>query len=67
MACYKTEWINVLDINQSVFSWAFRSYQCPQYIFAEKYDLGSIKEKILNTHRIKDAVEQVMYNSVFTA
>ena len=67
MAYNKTEWINVLDINQSLFSWTFRKYQCPQYIFAEKYDLDSIKQKILNSHRIKDAVEQVMYDSVFTA
>lgn len=56
----KKDWVNVLDTGQSDLPWAFRNYQCPKYMFAEDYNRSKVKEDILKSHRIKDAIEKVL-------
>ena len=59
------DWFDVTHTSQSDISWAFRKYSTPKYIFAEDYDIPKIKEKILKTRRIKDAIEKVSFQYIY--
>lgn len=59
----RKDWIDITDTHQFDVLWAFRKYECPKYMFAGEYSRQKIKESVLKTHRIKDAIEKV--NSYF--
>ena len=52
----RKDWIDILSSNESNLGRAFRTYECPKYMFEEEYDCNKIKETILNSHRVKDAI-----------
>ena len=57
----KKDWINVLDTGQTDLFWAMRKYKYPKYMFADDYNRQKVKEDILKSHRIKDAIAKVCF------
>ena len=55
----KKDWVNILDTGQTDFCWALRNYQYPKYEFKEDYNRQKVKEDIMKSHRIKDAIQKV--------
>jgi len=58
MSYSRKDWLDVTEVNQSDITWIFKKYECPKYMFAGEYNNAQVKEKILKTHRIKDAISQ---------
>lgn len=59
MECSSKDWIDISNTKKWDSIWAFRSYKCENYMFAEKYDRNEIKKKVLESHRMRDTIEKV--------